>query len=312
MTAKSGGATVAHLNVEDIRNLDTSGITQDGRIQHWTASFLGAIDDLIENNVRRVRLLDDMARTIYREWFVAFRYPGRECVPIVDSPVGWIPDGWTVQAIKAVASAERHAVTSGPFGSKLGRADYIDFGVPVLRGANLRVGGGFDESQLVFVSDDKAQELRSSVARPGDVVVTQRGTLGQVGLIPKECRYEKYVLSQSQMKVTVDPQRITPEFLYACLRSREVTERFVAQAMTAGVPHVNLALLRGFRIVVPPFDLQRRYTQVAKDLAGEGHRLVKESAALETIRDILLPRLVTGRIDVSALDLDALAEGPVA
>jgi len=165
------------------------------RDQQLVSSILDAMDDLIENNRRRVEVLEEMARAVYREWFVHFRYPGHESATFAGSSLGPIPYGWRVRPVVEVASKQRYAVTGGPFGSKLGRKDYRDEGVPVLRGANLRVGGGFDESDLVYVSAEKADELRSSLAGPGDVVVTQRGTLGQVGMIPPRPRFDRYVLS---------------------------------------------------------------------------------------------------------------------
>jgi type I restriction enzyme S subunit len=94
MRAQTGGATVGHLNVGDIRKLDVGPMPTDPRHQSAAADLLGSIDDLIENNRRRVEVLEEMARVIYREWFVKFRYPGHDAVPLVDSTLGLIPEGW--------------------------------------------------------------------------------------------------------------------------------------------------------------------------------------------------------------------------
>ena len=274
--------------------------------QHVIAIILDALDDLIDNNRRRMGLLEQMVEAIYREWFVCFRYPGQESTEVIDSSLGPIPEGWKIGNVAELASAERNAVTGGPFGSRLGRKDYVDTGVPVLRGGNLRVGGGFDECELVYVSDDKADELRSSLARRGDVVVTQRGTLGQVGLIPAGSLFDRYLLSQSQMKITLDPARATAEFVYAQLRTKETTDRFIAQAMSSGVPHVNLALLRAFELVVPPIELQHQFSEAIAGPTATAWLVREENRRLAAIRDLLLPKLVSGEIDVSNLDLDAL------
>lgn len=304
VAAAASGTT--RLRITRRQLASTTYRVPDLSTQRRIAEILGSFDDLIENNRLRVELLEEMARAIYREWFVHYRYPGHDAVPLVECPLGLIPVGWQVQAVSELASSERWAVTGGPFGSKLGRKDYVPSGVPVLRGGNLSVGGGFDDSDLVYVSPAKAEELQSSTARSGDVVITQRGTLGQVGLIPSSSRYERYVLSQSQMKVTVDPQRITAEFLYAQMRSTSTTARFIAQAMTAGVPHVNLSLLREFEIVVPPVDLQLLFTEAVSTLSAQAQMLEEQRRVVTSMRDFLLPRLVTGRIDVSSLDMDAL------
>jgi type I restriction enzyme, S subunit len=277
--------------------------------QRRISSVLRSLDDLIENNRRRIQLLEQMAQAIYREWFVKFRYPGHEHSTFVDSPLGPIPSDWSVLPVANIASTARHAVTSGPFGSKLGRKDYVGFGTPVIRGANLRLGGGFDESDFIFVSAEKCTELRSSLARPGDVIITQRGTLGQVGIIPATSKFAEYVLSQSQMKVTADRTIAAPEFLYAQLRTNETTERFVSQAMSSGVPHVNLALLREFEVLVPTVEVQDKFVATISPSVKTLELLTLQNVALMKVRDMLLPKLVTGQIDVSSLDLDALLEG---
>jgi len=94
MNSVAAGATVPHLNVADIRNLDVSSMPPQLAQQSVAADVLGAVDDLIENNRRRVEVLEEIARAIYREWFVHFRYPGHEDVPLVDSALGPIPVGW--------------------------------------------------------------------------------------------------------------------------------------------------------------------------------------------------------------------------
>jgi type I restriction enzyme S subunit len=271
--------------------------------QRKIAAILCAYDDLIENNSRRIRVLEEMAQRIYREWFVDFRYPWHRNVPFVDSELGPIPEGWEVRKIGDVASRERYAVTSGPFGSKLGTKDYVGQGVPVIRGTNLAIGGGFRDSDFVFVSCAKADELASCQAHPGDILVTQRGTLGQVGLIPASARFERYVISQSQMKITVDAEKGDNQYLYATLRSPEVTARLQQRAMTAGVPHINLAILREFPVVWPRLALQKRLAAVLVSFGQQVDTLTLARENACAARDLLLPRLVSGEIDATDLDI---------
>jgi type I restriction enzyme S subunit len=269
--------------------------------QRKIATILSTYDDLIENCNRRINILDEMAQRIYREWFVDFRYPGHEGVTLADSELGLLPAGWGVRTIGDVASGERYAVTGGPFGSKLGSKDYVDRGVPVIRGTNLAVGGRFKDEGFVYVSGEKADALPSCLARPGDIVVTQRGTLGQVGLIPPSARFDRYLLSQSQMKITVDAAVGTNQYLYATLRSPEVTTRLQQQAMTAGVPHINLAILREFRVIWPPLALQKRLAATLEKLSQYGGVLNQTAAIACNTRDLLLPRLISGEVEVTDL-----------
>ncbi len=301
-----GAAAVPGVNRNQLHMLRV--LCPEIDIQRLIGLILSTLDALIQNGQQRIALLEKMAQAIYAQWFVRFRYPGCGAHALVDAPLGPIPEGWDVRTVEAIAGTARNAVTGGPFGSKLGRKDYVGSGVPVLRGANLRVGGGFDEADLVFVSEAKAAELRGSLAKRGDVIVTQRGTLGQVGLIPRRARFDRYLLSQSQMKITVDGGQATAEFVYAQFRTSETTRRFIAQAMSSGVPHVNLALLREFEILVPPLAIQTAFTEVVAPVSAQVLNLSEQRRVLESIRDLLLPKLVTGQIDVSNLDLDALLD----
>src|SRR5713101_3727 len=133
-------------------------------------------------------------------------------------------------------------LVGGPFGSSLGTRDYLPIGIPVIRGVNLAGPGRFDPSDLVFVSEAKANELCRNIALPGDLVFTQRGTLGQVGIVP-DATYDKYVVSQSQMRLRVDPTVADPVYVYYVFRSREMRETIEAHAITSGVPHINLGIL---------------------------------------------------------------------
>jgi type I restriction enzyme S subunit len=181
-----------------------------------------------------------------------------------------------------------NAIAGGPFGSELGRADYVDpaEGVPVIRGANLGAGERrFYTDDLVFISRRKAEALARHTARPGDVVVTQRGTLEQVGLVPDDTPWERFILSQSQMKVTCDPTLADPEYLYYWLLTPESRDYVARHAITTGVPHTNLAILRATPVRLPPLPQQRAIARalgcvdaraaLAEDMHDELDRLIR-------------------------------------
>ena len=122
---------------------------------------------------------------------------------------------WPTRKLESLASDKPYAIVGGPFGSKLTSRDYVASGVPVIRGSNLTNGRFIDTSDFVFVSDAKVRDdLSSNLAKPGDLIFTQRGTLGQVALIPDKCSFEYFVVSQSQMKMTVDDNKASSLFLY--------------------------------------------------------------------------------------------------
>ncbi|HEY8375356.1 MAG TPA: restriction endonuclease subunit S [Nannocystis sp.] len=171
-----------------------------------------------------------------------------------------VPAHWVRCTLEAVKAPTEHAIAGGPFGSDLTQADYIDdpAGVPVIRGCNLGHGERrFYPDDLVFVSHAKAEALRRSLAVPGDVIFTQRGTVSQVGLIPDDLPWRRYLLSQSQMKLTCDRSIADPEFIYYWCRSPAVQQHVASCTITTGVPHTNLGTLRRTPLLLPPLPEQR-------------------------------------------------------
>lgn len=164
---------------------------------------------------------------------------------------------WPVVKLVNIAASKRWALTGGPFGSKLVSKDYVESGVPVIRGCNLPDDARFSFDAFVFVSENKADDLLSNNAHPGDIVFTQRGTLGQVGIVPKDGPYRRYVISQSQMKLTVDETKADREFIYYYFRSPRAVQEIKNHSLIAGVPHINLEILRNLEIPLPSLEVQR-------------------------------------------------------
>lgn len=187
---------------------------------------------------------------------------------------------WTTCTVADVAAKTRNAIVGGPFGSDLVSRDYVAVGVPVIRGTNMAnrwVGGEF-----AFVSAEKSESLAANHAEPGDVVFTQRGTLGQVALVP-EMPYARYLISQSQMKLTVDRQKASPLFLYYVFRSEEQQEYIRKNAIQTGVPHTNLGLLKATPLVLPPLAEQRAIARILGALDDKIELNRKTNATLEAM-----------------------------
>ncbi|TAK86860.1 MAG: restriction endonuclease subunit S [Betaproteobacteria bacterium] len=161
-----------------------------------------------------------------------------------------------------IAAKQRWALNGGPFGSKLTTKHYTDSGVPVIRGTNLSGGSKFSFDDFVYVSEEKADELRPNNAHPGDIIFTQRGTIGQVGLIPRSAPFSRFVISQSQMKLTPDPEQADPEFLYYLFSAPATVKAIDNLAFSAGVPHINLEILRNFEVTLPSLPEQQRVAEI--------------------------------------------------
>ena len=193
---------------------------------------------------------------------------------------------WSTVRMDNLKSSGRYSFVGGPFGSELTTKDYVNEGVPVIRGSNLSGLGKFHHDNFVFVSEEKAAALQSNLAYPGDLIFTQRGTLGQVGLIPKDARFDRYVVSQSQMKLTVDENQISPLFVYYYFCLPSTIQQILNSVSTSGVPHINLSTLKAFQVPVPPRPIQDSIIGLVKpydDLIENNRRriaLLEEAARL--------------------------------
>ena len=146
--------------------------------QRRIAQILAAYDDLIENNLRRIRILEEMARTLYREWFVEFRYPGHEKAKFVETEVGRVPKGWDVTTIGDLADRGGGTVRTGPFGSQLHESDYTTGGTPVVMPKNL-LGSRIDTSDIARIPDEMVAVVSQHRLTVGDIVYGRRGDIGR-------------------------------------------------------------------------------------------------------------------------------------
>jgi type I restriction enzyme S subunit len=180
-----------------------------------------------------------------------------------------------------VAAQGRNSLVGGPFGSDLVSRDYVLSGVPVVRGANMGHGRWVD-GEFVYVTPEKANSLASNCAKPGDLVFTQRGTLGQVALVPKNGA-DRYLISQSQMKVTLDPSKADALFLYYVFIGPEQQAYIHKNAITTGVPHTNLGILRNTPLKLPPLADQEAIAALLGSLDDKIELNQRMNATLEAM-----------------------------
>jgi type I restriction enzyme S subunit len=206
--------------------------------------------------------------------------------------VGVIPEEWECVTVHDIASPARNAIVGGPFGSELVSSDYVDDGVPVLRGQNM--GNRFVSGSFAFVTRAKASSLEANLARPRDLVLTQRGTLGQVGLVP-DSPYARYLVSQSQMKITVNRRTADPLFFYYVFSSPKQQELIRQNTIQTGVPHINLGILRSIPVQRPPLIEQEAIAKALSDADALIESLEQLLAKKRQIKQGAMQELLTGK-----------------
>lgn len=269
-----GAAAVPGLNRNHLHTLSVR--IPELPVQATIARVAHALDDLIGNSRRRVEVLDGMARSIYREWFVKFRYPGHSDVPMVDSALGPIPEPWEVGRLDSLVFLQR--------GYDLPLRDRGPGNIPVV-GAS-----GIQGSHLV----PKAEG-------PG-VTTGRSGTIGVVNYMPGDYWPLNTSLWVREFRVA------TPRFAYFLLADLDLGRA----ASGAAVPTLDRKVVHGLPVVCPPASLIERWDARVAPMFEAVEALRAQSARVTAIRDLLLPKLVTGQIDVSALDPDALLGEEVA
>lgn len=240
--------------------------------------------------------LEQMAQAIFKSWFVDFEpFADGE---FIGSELGEIPAGWSVQTIEYLAEK----VAMGPFGSNIKVETFVDSGVPIISGNHLR-GLYLDELGYNFITEEHARRLSNSLVRAGDIIFTHAGNIGQVALIPDDCSYPYYVISQRQFYLRCDKTKALPEYINYFFHSREGQGKLLANASQTGVPSIARpsSHLKGIAVILPPIEVQLKWFETVKAMLQTLNSNNKESKRLASIRDSLLPRLMSGELSVADL-----------
>lgn len=291
MEGVSIGATVPHLNMADIRSMALPPLPPLPT-QRKIAAILCTYDDLIENNTRRINLLEEMAQRIYREWFVDFRYPGHEDVPLVDSEIGPIPRGWAATNLGSVGKwfSGGTPSTASP--------EYWGGGVPWITSGSLQ--GRYLSRSDRTLTPAGVQNGSRLVPRDTILFVVRGMSLAKefrVGIA--EC---DLAFGQDCKAVQVsDP--VVPLLILHYLSDRAPQIAKMVEFAAHGTGKISTDRLMALPIPLPPRLLQTKFEELAATIRQLVTGLNARAANLRATRDFLLPRLISGEIDVEHLDI---------
>ena len=196
---------------------------------------------------------------------------------------------WVIHTVEEIAAPTPAAMATGPFGSSISAKYFVDSGVPVIRGSNLSpdTSTRLIEDGLVFITAEKAGEFERSTARRGDLIFTCWGTINQVGLIDGRATFDRYVVSNKQMKLTVDPMKADPRFIYYVFSSPEKQTEILDNGIGSSVPGFNLGQLKRHQILLPSLTEQRAIANFVESLDNRITLLRQTNATLEAIAQAL-------------------------
>lgn len=262
--------------------------------QRKIAAVLSAYDDLIENNTRRIAILEEMAQALYREWFVHFRFPGHESVPLIESDLGPVPEGWEVVMLGDVCKIGRG---SSPRPIKDQR--YFEGGtIPWIKIADATSSGRY-----LYETKQYVNEFGASFSRRlprGSLILAASGTLGHTQFLGVEgCIHDGWLYFE-------DLEGVDRFYLYQLFRDRQ--QYFYNAAYGAAIQNVNTMILREMQIILPPPTIQQRFRDFVVPLDQQIDTIARKNTTLRQTRDLLLPRLISGEVDVSALEIVGVEE----
>ena len=297
LQAVSGGTTQDNLSLEKLLRFEFPAPPLE--LQARISKLLRAFDDLIDSNRRRIEILEEMARLLYREWFVQYRFPGHEDVEMGDSELGPVPKDWTVGTLHQLGT-----VTIGGDWGKDEPAGLNTVRVACLRGVDLpRLQRG-DPNGVRFrwVKETSLEKRRLG---EGDVVVEGSGECGRSLAYRSsiETLVKAPVIYSNFCKRISFEDLATAVFVARTFNEMCADGRMDAFKTGTTIPNLNFKALTGsHRLVLPSTRVLQQFHESTNP--GDRFALLGMNVVLTEARDLLLPRLVSGELDVSELDLD--------
>lgn len=305
LLSRSSGTTVIGIRQNELRQVRIPIFPYTTQCK--IAAILSSYDDLIENNLRRIKILEEMAQALYREWFVHYRFPGHEKVRLVDSPLGKIPEGWEVMNLgdllidhigggwgKEEKDSKHTCQAFVIRGTDIPHVKFIDIGNCPLR----------------FHSESN---LCSRKLQPGDLVYEVSGggkeqPVGRVLLITEKilAAFPGDVICASFCKrMTPNVDYINPLILFYHLDNLYKSERINQyQVQSTGIKNLKFSiLLENEFVTVPLLKLQNQFIEIISPIKEAQENFALRNTVIRRTRDLLLPKLISGELDVSRLDI---------
>ena len=280
------GAAVPGINLGILKSLEVA--LPPLPTQRKIAAILSAYDDLIENNLRRINILEEMVQNLYREWFVKFRFPGHQHARFTDSPLGRIPEGWDVKVMS-------DAVTIRP-SLPVPKNEQVPF-IPM---------GRLSENSMLIGEAEYRPKATGSRFQNGDTLFAritpclENGKTGFVQFLPTgdtiACGSTEFIVLRSRT--------VCPEYVYLMARSDLFRDNAIKSMSGAtGRQRVREECFDQFLLAQPPDSILERFQITTRPQFQMIHSLNRRNQSLRHTRDLLLPKLISGEVDVSKLDI---------
>ena len=257
--------------------------------QKLIAEILSAYDDLIENNNRRIALLEKAAQELYKEWFVRFRFPGCENAKFENG----LPEGW-----EYIRFGNAIEIIDGDRGVNYPKQEeFYEEGECLFLNAGNVTKNGFDFSSCAYITKEKDQLLRKGKLQTGDVVLTTRGTVGNVAFLNETMTFSPMRIN-SGMVILRNLGVVSPEYIYTALRHESLQKAMMMYASGSAQPQLPIKDMRRIKIIKADAQTMDKFTKYVADIYKQVSLMIIKNQAISKQRDLLLPRLMSGKLEV--------------
>lgn len=291
LVAFAGGAATPIINKSTFSSLKL--LVPEFNVQEKIGAILSAYDELIENNQRRIALLEKLAEEIYREWFVRLRFPGHEKVRVVKR----VPQGWREAKLGDLLPEKSLQTGKRPKGGAQ------EIGVPSIGAENVVGLAQHDFLKEKYVSEQFFDSMRQGHVADRDILFYKDGAeIGRVTLLQDGFPHEKCAVNEHVFLIRTH-NLSAQYFLFFYLSQPRIQEHVKTINKNAAQPGINRAELRSIPIVLPPSELIEEFEQVICPSIRQIFNLAKAQRVLARTRNLLLPRLISGKLSVENLDI---------
>ncbi|MDW7729301.1 MAG: restriction endonuclease subunit S [Bacillota bacterium] len=266
--------------------------------QRKIAAILSAYDDLIETNLRRIKILEEMAQNLYREWFVNFRFPGHGQTRFVDYPPGQIPEGWEFSTL----GEQLIALESGK--RPKGGIKDINCGIPSIGAENIDGIGRHNYQKEKYVPVDFFNSMKTGKVKDRDVGLYKDGAyIGKSTYFRDGFPHDILCINEHVFLLRSNNRTMTQNQLYLWLQESSTVSGIRATNANAAQPGINQNSIRGLQITIAPEKVVLDFDNLVNPLLAQVINLAKRNLTLSQTRDLLLSRLISGEVNVSGLDI---------